>query len=469
MQSQSHFGLERSTHRVNGLNLATFEIGDRRLQTCLLIHGWSSSAYAMSPLMAFLCQRFYCVAVDLPGYGDSDPLPERVTIDAYAEVLAGLIGQLSREPVVVVGHSMGGMIGVTLALHYPEVVERMVLVCPTITGQLSLFVNTFVSPVTMLERFGFGSRLVAAVERSFMGVTDRFMRPASFAERTNISEEAYNRLRADARRKSQGPVRAECFWAMRNNDLSGQLGEVKVPALVICGAEDNTVPLRDTGIIADEWPEADLRILPKAGHWPHFERAADTQRIISAYLGVPRFSDKLKPVTAQELVSIQELAGFLAHSDVGTDLNLAQRTRLAAQFRQHLYKPGENIALSKQSGQELFLIQYGTVEVWRGGDENGNCEQPFLARVATLRPGQITGEMAMLDDEERSADLVAGPKGAVVLSLSRERLLALCEDDAVLGTRLLWNIARAMSQRIRFVLWQMDNPTTLHDTLASPP
>jgi CRP-like cAMP-binding protein len=72
-----------------------------------------------------------------------------------------------------------------------------------------------------------------------------------------------------------------------------------------------------------------------------------------------------------------------------------------------------------------------------------------------LKPGQITGELAMLDQGLRSADLIAGPEGATILALSRDRLLALCEDDATLGTRLLWNIAVAMSQRVRFILWQL--------------
>ena len=61
----------------------------------------------------------------------------------------------------------------------------------------------------------------------------------------------------------------------------------------------------------------------------------------------------------------------------------------------------------------------------------------------------------MLDQGQRSADLVAGPDGATVLGLTRERLLALCEDDTVLGVQLLWNMTITMSQRVRFVLWQL--------------
>jgi CRP-like cAMP-binding protein len=67
----------------------------------------------------------------------------------------------------------------------------------------------------------------------------------------------------------------------------------------------------------------------------------------------------------------------------------------------------------------------------------------------------MLGEQAMLDQGRRSADLIAGPEGATVLALTRDRLLALCEDDAVLATRLLWNIAVSMSQRMRFIQWQL--------------
>jgi hypothetical protein len=65
----------------------------------------------------------------------------------------------------------------------------------------------------------------------------------------------------------------------------------------------------------------------------------------------------------------------------------------------------------------------------------------------------------VLDQGLRSADLIAGPDGATVLALNREHLLALCEDDAVLGTRLLWNISSAVAGRARFILWQLERAT----------
>jgi pimeloyl-ACP methyl ester carboxylesterase/CRP-like cAMP-binding protein len=444
---------------VNGHKLHVVEKGPRNRQVALLIHGWSSSWYALSPLLELLSLRFRCLSVDLPGYGKSPPLPHRATIPAYADMLAELVADVSDGPVVLVGHSMGGMTGITLALRHSILVERMVLIGPTVTGRLSTYINLVVSPITLLERFGLGSLLVSAGERTVVGITDRIMRPASFAERSGIIEADYERLRADARSPGQGRVRAECYFAMRENDLSGKLKEVETPALVIWGAEDNTVPLRDAGVIADEWPDADLRILPKAGHWPQFEAPNTTRRLVASYLGLPRFSDRLQnPVADGELVRVGEIAQFLAHSDVGNNLNLSQRTRLAAQCEPRRFAPGENIVRAAEAGNELYIIQSGTVEVWRDPkDLTGKSKE--RRKVADFKPGQIAGEFAMLDQGLRSADLIAGHEGATVLALERENLLALCEDDAVLGTRLLWNISTAVAQRARFILWQLQHAT----------
>ncbi|MFO7171016.1 MAG: cyclic nucleotide-binding domain-containing protein, partial [Chloroflexota bacterium] len=101
-----------------------------------------------------------------------------------------------------------------------------------------------------------------------------------------------------------------------------------------------------------------------------------------------------------------------------------------------------------EPGQHLFVVQEVYEEVLRtaapGADEPG--EQP---PVTTLRAGQIAGELALLDGGRRSMGLRAGPEGATLLSLRRERLVALCEDDPALGIRLLWNIAAALALRLR--------------------
>ena len=458
---QMESSYEDKYYTVDGQEIHVVEKGQPGRQVAILIHGWSSSWFATSPMLDLLAQRFHCIAVDLPGYGDSPPYSERTTIPKYVETLAGLIEQVSDGPVVLVGHSMGGMISITMALQHPILVERMVLLSPTISGKLSTWANWLLAPVTLMERFSLGSALVTTAEKSIVGLTDRLMRPALFAQRSDISNADYERIRMDARRSGQGRVRGECYRAMRENDLQGHINGIEIPTLILWGAEDNTVPLRDAGVVADEWPQADLRIIPKAGHWPHFETPETARRQVAAYLGLPRSSAGLTmPVEDEELLRVHEAAQFLAHSALGDELNLAQRTRLAAQMQQRQYAPGEGIVHAADAGRDLYLIQKGTVEVWQEPEVMDTVihqhDHEQMKRVAILRPGQITGEMAMLDQGERSADLIAGKDGATVLSLDRERLLALCEDDAVLGTRVMWNLATAVSRRARFILWQLN-------------
>lgn len=274
-------------YTVNNQDIYVWEGGRKNRPLVLLIHGWSSSSYAMSPLLTLLKKRFRPMAVDLPGYGQSPPYVDKVSIAAYADLMAGLLQQVTQRPATLIGHSMGGMISLTMALRHPDLVERLILLCPTISGRLSLFVNLFISPITILERFTAGGWLVSKLEERMVGITDDLMRPASFAEQSGITQTDYYRLKTDARQKGQGKVRAESFWAMREGDLTGKLGQIDKPTLVIWGMEDNTVPLRDASLLADEWPEADLRIIPRAGHWPQFEKPKITRRYINSFLSKP--------------------------------------------------------------------------------------------------------------------------------------------------------------------------------------
>lgn len=279
-------GYAMSLYEVDGQTLSVREEGQSHRPVAILIHGWASSWYAVSPLLPLLSQRYHCFAVNLPGYGASPRIDGRVTIPEYAKLLRAFIRQVSDKPVVLVGHSMGGMISLNIALEQPDLIERMVLICPTISGRLSYMINLTLTPFVMLERFAFTRALVNLLE-PMMGITDQLLRTPLFAERTGIGKEDYERIKADTRNRHQGRTRAECFTAMRENDLRGKIAPINIPSLVVWGMEDNVVPLRDASVVAREWPEADLRIIPNAGHWPQFETPDITERYVRAFLSTP--------------------------------------------------------------------------------------------------------------------------------------------------------------------------------------
>jgi len=437
-------------YNINGQVLYVQEAGPANGPIAILIHGWSSSSFTWAPILPELSKRYRCIAIDLPGFGRSPAPAEKPTIAGYAELIAQMIIKLNGDQdraVLVLGHSMGGQIATTLALRYPVLVDKLVLLNPALSGRLSTRVNVLMRPHVMAERFRFLEWLLYVAAKSPLDYTDFLLKPSNFAERAKVSEQAYATIRADARRRGQGQVRAACFVAMQKGDLRGQLGRVEPPTLVLWGAEDNIVPLRDAGAVAEEWPKADLRLIPNAGHWPQFEQTDATLRHIAHFLGLPPEVHGEQSDNSQDLAYLEEIARFLNNSEIGSHLDDAQRLRLAALVRSHGFSPGEKVVSMNSSGDEMYIVKAGTLEVWLS-TETGST------RLAEIQAGQVAGELALLEGVKRSADLRAGPAGVQLLALTQEALTILAEDDPAMGMRMMQNLAVSLGKRLRLQNWR---------------
>jgi len=441
-----------SIYFVNQQTIITHESGPKNGPIAILIHGWSSSSFTWAPVLPSLSKRYRCIAVDLPGYGESPAPKDPPTIVGYADLIASLIESLTDRPVLLLGHSMGGQISATLALRHPLLVERMVLLNPALSGRLSTRVNLLLAPHILSERYQFMEWLLYFLAKTPLDYTDKLLKPTSFAERARVSEEDYQRIRADARRRGQGRVRAACFGAMRVGDLRGQLGRIEPPALVIWGAEDDIVPLRDAGAVAEEWPEADLRLIPNAGHWPQFEQTDATLRHIALFLGLPPELGE-EHVDDQDAARIQENAQFLNNTDIGGKLTPAQRLRLASLLHTAHYPAGALVALENTFGNEMYIIKEGTLEVWLRPNRLIAAHQEPV-QLAVLQIGQVVGELSLLDGAARSADLYAGPEGATLLALTDKALASLAEDDPSMGMQMMQNLAISLGKRLRLQNWR---------------
>jgi CRP-like cAMP-binding protein len=179
---------------------------------------------------------------------------------------------------------------------------------------------------------------------------------------------------------------------------------------------------------------------------------------VASFLGLPLVTSRLEEANTQTML-VRDAAQFLAHSDVGSGLSLTQRTRLASQCSIREFQPDELVARANEPGSELFVVKDGTLNVW-SAPETMSMDQsssPGNSQLlASMLPGQITGELALLDGGRRSAELRAGPEGATVLVLRRNQLVALLDDDPTLGNRLIWNIAAALALRLRLTNWQLN-------------
>ena len=111
----------------NGITLA---YQDRGTAACAIvfIHGLGFDHSTFAPQIGFFSRTHRVVAVDLRGHGESDTASQGYSMPLFAEDIAWLCAQLNLVRPVVVGHSMGGNIALTLAALYPDVPASILLI-----------------------------------------------------------------------------------------------------------------------------------------------------------------------------------------------------------------------------------------------------------------------------------------------------------------------------------------------------
>ncbi len=93
----------------------------------VLLHGLSHRWQVFLPLIPALSQIWHVFAVDLRGHGRSGRVPGGYTGEEYSRDIVGFIQQLAGEPAVIFGHSLGGMVGMWIAAHHPQLVRALIL------------------------------------------------------------------------------------------------------------------------------------------------------------------------------------------------------------------------------------------------------------------------------------------------------------------------------------------------------
>src|SRR4051794_13216130 len=118
---------------VDGSELEYVDLGSG--PAMVFIHGLGASWQSWLENLPFFARSHRCVALDLAGFGVSGPVAGDVSIERYARSVAGLLERLEISRAAVVGNSMGGFIALELAVAFPEMVERLVLVSAAVFGR----------------------------------------------------------------------------------------------------------------------------------------------------------------------------------------------------------------------------------------------------------------------------------------------------------------------------------------------
>ena len=252
-------GLEERFAEVKGVRMRYFVGGEG--PPLLLVHGLGGAASNWTELTPLLSARHRLLVPDLPGHGGSTALPAVSGLEPFADRVALVAEQEGMLPAPVVGHSLGGMVVLRLALRRPDDVQAVVLAAAAglsignVWGRQLLSIFTSVRPGRLAGRYRSWVARSPLLRRVVFGVV-------SVADPIGLTDEAVEGFLAAHLLHTD----VDSAWqALRVDDPRQELEAVRCPVLVLWGAEDEQLPLDD----AFEYTRrlrARLRVIPGCGH-----------------------------------------------------------------------------------------------------------------------------------------------------------------------------------------------------------
>lgn len=277
---------------AGGMSVHIRASGPKDAPALILIHGTSASLHTWEPLRARLGNRFRIIAYDQPGHGLTGPHPERdYTFEGMADALDAVFEAEDIERAVLVGNSMGGWVAWRDALENPDRVSALVLldaagIPKAVDTESNLGFRLLQSPAGRLAMRKFTPR--AAVEASLLDTVsvDAIVTP-------DMVDRYWELLRYPGNRRAAG----DQFTSPRR-DLSGRLGEIEVPTLVLWGEQDQLIDASSAAVFTERMPNAKAVIFPGVGHLPMEEAPNRTADEIVRFLRTNIAGVPLAPIEA---------------------------------------------------------------------------------------------------------------------------------------------------------------------------
>ncbi len=276
---------------LDGHQLTYTTAGNPAAPPVMLLHGWMSYRGVWQGTIAALQDRYYCVAVDLLGFGDSDkPHDADYGICAQGQRVLQLADALGWERFPVIGHSMGGQIALCIAsMLAPRHITCVISVAGVVSARLTPFVETvnyklialsqvFPQLFAVLRRL---SRHRWVVYSPLSGFKTWFYR----VNAVPFEDWALDRDMAFQPQGCRAAYRAG--QAIHALDLSSQLNRITAPTLAIFGRQDGVVRVTDGQLVEQQVPHGRLVLIDECGHFPMYEKPQQYLAAVQAFLSDP--------------------------------------------------------------------------------------------------------------------------------------------------------------------------------------
>ena len=263
--------------------------------TVVLVHGLGGSHLNWDLFAPLLRPHARVLALDLPGFGRSEPGDRRTTVQDNVKVLDRFLREVAGSPAVLVGNSMGGMISILQAAGSPQTVSGLVLLDAAVPGPrrtldplVALTFGIYAIP-RLGERF-----LVLRRKRSTPLRQVRDMLHLCGVDPDAVPPETIDRSLALIEQRQDVPGMDKAFLSAARSlvrllvdprSYRTAMASIRVPVLMVQGDKDRLVPVTAARDIAGRHPDWHYLELPGVGHVPQLQVPEQLATAVLAWLG----------------------------------------------------------------------------------------------------------------------------------------------------------------------------------------
>ncbi len=278
--SVAHWSPSLKQATIDGRRMQYLDVGTG--EPLVLIHGIGCSWVHWIANLDALSAKYRVIAVDLPGFGGSDPVPEGTDLTETSGSVLKLLEQLGIDKAIVAGHSLGGIVSWLIALAAPEKVERLVLVDAG-TVVLPAWATAMIVRQFGLLVAALGNPAIARALLRRPRVRNAFLRGLTKHPRRVPLDVAVALVQTFI-----GPPGFRAALQTAPAAVTGIIPDAMgIKSLLIWGTLDPIFPVSTARVLHSEMPDAQLVEIRGAGHCPQFERPEEFNRALLEWLAPP--------------------------------------------------------------------------------------------------------------------------------------------------------------------------------------
>jgi len=252
--------------KVGGLDIHYLTAGQG--EPLVIVHGGGEGARAWRGNLEEMSKNYTMYVPDLPGFGDSQPLTGDYFIPELTEFIDEFMQALGLENFHLVGHSLGGGIALNYALQFPHKINKLVLISSMCLGkEIALWIR-FLSRRVLCRILG---GIALGLFRFIKWLLKSLYDPNEFVE--PICQASIYLGSCITTLKEQTTV------------LINRLSGLMVPTLVVWGAKDPVLPVRQAYAAAQLIPNCQVKVFEDCGHSVYREKITEFSQLLTGFLG----------------------------------------------------------------------------------------------------------------------------------------------------------------------------------------